>query len=267
VTRDKNKGAGKPGGSKANKQALTGRAGAPLYLQVASTLRTAIVRGIYPVGSRIPTENELCERFLVSRHTIRDALKRLRADGLITSRQGGRPIVVPPSALKSVRLFSAEMGKDFFDYTMGTRLDIRSMELIPIVTKALAAQFDISQGEEWLLVNGYRQPGEDGAMICWNEYLIRAEYAAVGRLLARHVGPIIPLVEDLFSEKVVKVSQSMTAVPMPAEHAATFRVAAGSPALRIRTHCETADEKLALISISLHPGGEIAYSIRLHARS
>ena len=229
------------------------------------TLRTAIVRGIYPVGCRIPTEDELCERFQVSRHTIREALRRLRAEGLITSLQGGRPVVVPPSALNAVRLFSAEMGKDFFDYTMGTRLAIQSMEMVAI-NKALATQFDIGQGEQWLRVNGYRHFGDSGPMICWHEYLIFADYAAVGRLLPRHVGPIIPLIEDLFSEKIIKVHQAMSAVPMPAEQAATFKVAVASPALKILTRCQTADEKLAMISVSLHPGGGVAYSIRLQDR-
>ncbi len=33
------------------------------YLQVARTLRKEIVDGLYPVGSQLPTEHELCERF------------------------------------------------------------------------------------------------------------------------------------------------------------------------------------------------------------
>lgn len=237
---------------------------APLYLQVASTLRTAIVRGMYPVGSRIPTEEELCERFLVSRHTVREALRQLRADGLITSRQGGRPVVVPPSALNAVRLFSAEMGKDFFDHTMGTRLVVESMEMTR-VSKSLASQMDLPQGEEWLHVTGYRH-GENEVTKCWNEYFIGAEYAAIGRLLPRHVGPLIPLIEDLYSEKIVKVHQSMAAMAMSAQHATEFQVAAGTPALKIITRCHTAVGKLALISISLHRGGEVAYSVRLQDR-
>jgi DNA-binding GntR family transcriptional regulator len=243
------------------------KGGAPLYMQIASTLRTAIVRGIYPVGCRIPTENELCARFEVSRYTIRDALKQLRADGLITSRQGGRPIVVPPSALKSVRLFSSEMGKDFYDYTMGTRLEISSMEMASGINKSLAAQFDVAQGQEWLRVCGYRRPSEHEAMVCWNDYLIKAEYAAVGRLLARHVGPILPLIEDLFSQKIVKVRQTMSAIAMPADQAATFQVAVNSPALRILTRCQTADDAIAMVSMSLHPGGDIGYAITLSDRS
>jgi GntR family transcriptional regulator len=235
---------------------------APLYLQVAGTLRTAIVRGIYPVGSRIPTEEELCERFQVSRHTIREALRRLRADGLISSRHGSRPVVVPPSAKSSVRLWSAEIGRNFFEYTMSTRLTIESMEMVRI-TKALSAQVGIPVGEEWLRVCGPRHPGEKGPAIGWYDYFINAEYAAVGRLLPRHVGPVIPLLEDLFSEKIVHIQYSMSAVAMPAEQAALLQVAAGLPSLKIVARCDTAGDKLVMVTTSLHRGGDIGYSIAL----
>ena len=39
----------------------------PLFQQLAETLRAAIDAGEYPPGSRLPTENELCERYSVSR--------------------------------------------------------------------------------------------------------------------------------------------------------------------------------------------------------
>lgn len=46
----------------------------PLFQQLAETLRAAIDAGEYPPGSRLPTENELCERYSVSRVTVRKAL-------------------------------------------------------------------------------------------------------------------------------------------------------------------------------------------------
>jgi GntR family transcriptional regulator len=39
----------------------------PLYLQVVRALKEEIVSGVHPVGSQLPTEEELCERFSVSR--------------------------------------------------------------------------------------------------------------------------------------------------------------------------------------------------------
>src|SRR5881628_162268 len=67
----------------------------PLYLQVVRALKDEIVTGVHPVGSQLPTEEELCERFSVSRYTVREALRRLREDNLVSSRQGAGTVVVP----------------------------------------------------------------------------------------------------------------------------------------------------------------------------
>src|SRR6202048_4389910 len=65
------------------------------YLQVARALRKEIVDGVYPEGSQLPTEPQLCERFSVSRYTIREALRRLRDDNLVASRPRAGTLVVP----------------------------------------------------------------------------------------------------------------------------------------------------------------------------
>src|ERR1700752_4349554 len=75
-----------------------GAAADPLYLQVARTLKKEIVGGVHPVGSLLPTEDALCERFSVSRYTVREALRRLREDNLVSSRQGAGTVVMPGSS-------------------------------------------------------------------------------------------------------------------------------------------------------------------------
>jgi hypothetical protein len=72
-----------------------------LYLQVARALKEEIVGGVYPVGTQLPTEDELCERFSVSRYTVREALRRLREDNLVSSRQGAGTVVIPRLSLDS----------------------------------------------------------------------------------------------------------------------------------------------------------------------
>jgi len=66
--------------------------------QVYGKLLEQIVSGRYAVGDRLPGENDLAERFEVSRPVVREALNRLQADGLVTSRQGSGTFVarVPP---------------------------------------------------------------------------------------------------------------------------------------------------------------------------
>jgi DNA-binding GntR family transcriptional regulator len=60
----------------------------PRYLAVAERLSQAITQGDYGIGSLLPTESELCEKFGVSRHTVREALRKLRDLGLVTRHQG-----------------------------------------------------------------------------------------------------------------------------------------------------------------------------------
>lgn len=60
----------------------------PLYRQVASDLREAIVNDVYHVGARIPTEPELSRLYDVSRITVRKAIELLVGEGLLVKHQG-----------------------------------------------------------------------------------------------------------------------------------------------------------------------------------
>jgi GntR family transcriptional repressor for pyruvate dehydrogenase complex len=61
--------------------------------QVFEQLRNQIVRGAWPPGSKIPSENELTHRLGVSRVSLREALHMLVSLGLLESRQGGGTFV------------------------------------------------------------------------------------------------------------------------------------------------------------------------------
>lgn len=52
-----------------------------------------IVSGAIPAGKKLPSENQLCRTFQVSRPTVREALLRLGADGLVSTRQGSGTVV------------------------------------------------------------------------------------------------------------------------------------------------------------------------------
>jgi len=63
-------------------------AGVPLHRQLFLVLHDEIARGAIPAGNPLPTEQELCDRFGVSRITVRRALANLADQGYITRRQG-----------------------------------------------------------------------------------------------------------------------------------------------------------------------------------
>ncbi len=60
----------------------------PLYQQLMQRLRSEIGAGEYAAGARIPSEQELTQRYGVSRVTVRKALSELTQDGLLVRRQG-----------------------------------------------------------------------------------------------------------------------------------------------------------------------------------
>lgn len=57
--------------------------------QIAEAIRGAILVGTYNPGSNLPSERDLAEQFEVNRSTVREALQRLEAWGLIEMRHGG----------------------------------------------------------------------------------------------------------------------------------------------------------------------------------
>ncbi|MEM8836971.1 MAG: FadR/GntR family transcriptional regulator [Pseudomonadota bacterium] len=57
-------------------------------MQIAEQIRAAILDGTFKSGEQLPTEMDMSVQFGVSRPTIREALKRLAAQNLITSRRG-----------------------------------------------------------------------------------------------------------------------------------------------------------------------------------
>lgn len=63
--------------------------------RIYATLRERIVTGVYGPDEKLPGEYELAASFDVSRPIVREALERLRGDGLIYSRRGAGSFVRP----------------------------------------------------------------------------------------------------------------------------------------------------------------------------
>lgn len=61
--------------------------------EIVERLEQMILEGLFPVGSKLPAERKLAEQFGVSRPSLREALKKLSARGLVISKQGGGTFV------------------------------------------------------------------------------------------------------------------------------------------------------------------------------
>jgi GntR family transcriptional regulator len=101
------------------------RANGPLYRQLAAILRAPIVDGTYVVGTPLPKEAAIADRFGISLITVRQALRDLEFDGLIRKRAAKPAIVAAntpaPKVSSAFRNFA-----DIAAYTKDARLEIVS---------------------------------------------------------------------------------------------------------------------------------------------
>ena len=77
---------------------------AKLADQLYEEMLQQLVSGMLPEGKRLPSESRMAEAYGVSRPVVREALSRLRADGMIVSRHGSGSYVQrkPSKALLSL---------------------------------------------------------------------------------------------------------------------------------------------------------------------
>ena len=97
-----------------------------LSQQVAEFLASEIESGSIKPGESLPSEAELAKRFEVSRTVIREALARLKYEGLLESRQGSKSIVAEPGnqlAFRLDRLEGANITKIGYLYEFRTILE------------------------------------------------------------------------------------------------------------------------------------------------
>ena len=235
-------------------------AGAPLYLQLAAALRDDIVAGLFPVGSLLPTEEGLGERFGVSRHTVREALRLLREDGLVSSRRGAGTRVLAPAASGDIHQVMSI--NDLVAFAADTRLDIESIDTVTL-DQPRAQRAGVDAGSTWLEVLATRRRGEDDAVLCRTTYYINRAYATVGRLLPRHQGPIFPLIEDLFGVSVAELHQEIAAVLLSPEQADGLGVEAGTAALQMRRTYRTSEGDVAQVTINTHLSSKFRYAITM----
>jgi GntR family transcriptional regulator len=84
----------------------------PLYYQLVVIFKRLILNGTLKEGDVLPSELELCERFGISRSTVRQAFASLEKEGIVERHRGKGTFVSTPKLsrrLKNLYSFSEEM--------------------------------------------------------------------------------------------------------------------------------------------------------------
>ncbi|GLY64950.1 GntR family transcriptional regulator [Amycolatopsis taiwanensis] len=110
--------------------------------------------GVYQVGDRLPNEQEMCDRFGVSRVTVREAYRALTDDGYLSRRHGTGTFVarVPNRHSLDLNLSYTAMIQDA-GYTPSVKVVQQSQEVADEDTREL---LQLDEGDKVLLLERVR---------------------------------------------------------------------------------------------------------------
>lgn len=201
----------------------------PLYQQIYEILRNELVRGTWQPGDLLPTENELVERFKVSRIIVRQALDMLVQDSLIYRQRGkGTFVSHPPiqQALTRIISFTEDMRRRGF--TPGTVVLQADLVCAPA---ALAEPLRVPSGEELAHIQRLRLA--DGEPLAVEDSYLVHRYCP-GILEHDYASkPLRETLEGVYGLRMARASQTIRALGAPAELAAALGVKRNMPVLSI----------------------------------
>jgi DNA-binding GntR family transcriptional regulator len=230
---------------------------APRYQRVADDLMKRIGSGKYPVGDYLPTEMELCQRYGISRHTVREALRQLRDSGLICRRRRVGTEVVARTPKAGYKQPTNQFG-DLLQYSEESQVSI--LETKPMVCDAaLAEMLESRKGARWLRVSSLRAVSGDSRPICMTTAYLDLRLPDLEQHLAELSGPISATLEKVYGIGVARIEQSIQAVRLGKRQARLLRALDGSPALKAIRRCYDQNGRLIEYSNAIHPGERFTY--------
>ncbi len=237
--------------------AAAGAAGGPLYRRLAEALKAEIASGQHPVGSLLPTEQELCEAHGASRYTVREALRLLAEDGLVERRQG-RGTEVVSSAQRPVYAQSLTSLSQLYDYAAETVLEIdRVLRVVP--EPELAGRLGRRPGRQWLLAEGLRKT-LGGETICVSRVFLHDDFGALAPELPQHRGAIHSLIESRYGVSVREVLQEISTERLETAPAALLGEAPGAWSILVTRRYRGEDDRPILVSFNWHRLDGFVYS-------
>lgn len=185
------------------------------YMQVAETLLDLIGNGEYEVGTNLPTEIELCDMFGVSRYTIREALRKLQSQGIISRRARTGTKVIARTVATGYRQELSSI-EDLMQFGRTNVRTIASIEPECLMEDALCRQLDCDASRTWLYLESIRSGGDGGKPICRTENYIDRKYAGVERIIEKKNNKLIcVLIEEEFGIRAESIAQYVSTVTLP----------------------------------------------------
>lgn len=233
------------------------------HADLTRDLEGGIASGKFPVGSLLPTEFELCDRYGASRYTVRMALQELQDLGLISRRKnvGTRVEAMRPPAGFTQSIATVDELAQFGATHVRVVHDVKTI----VIDLALAKETGCVAGSRWLRISSLRMDGgKKQRPICWTDVYIDPAYKDIPKLVRESPQTLISaLIETRHGRRIARIRQDVRAVSLPSSLAEALKAHADSPALQIVRRYLDASNEAFEISVTTHPADRFTFSMQM----
>jgi DNA-binding GntR family transcriptional regulator len=230
----------------------------PRYVEIADDLIARIRAGVLAPGSTLPGELTLMDEYQSSRHTIRDALRRLEELGMIERRRGIGTRVLAAEPVRAY-VHRVRSPADLLQYPAGNRIVVASIAGVRAGDE-VSRLAGVPASSRWQRVSAVRRLPNGEPPICRLDLYLKPRYADVAELVGRRRTPVYEMLEHLHGVHIAEITVDILARPMPAEAAEALGVEAGGPSMTVVRRYMDKDGDLVQFSVSEHPGDRYSYS-------
>lgn len=221
-----------------------------LYLQLIAILREKLEHGEWPVDGQIPTEDELCRTYEVSKATVRMAVAELARQGYLKRQQGRGTFVcrrAAPGGLSMLTSFRELMLEAGLRYT--TRLLERGTTTL---TDDLCLKLQVPDTRTLLYVRRVRSVA--GEPVLLQESWLPGTLCP--RLLEEDLeqGSLLEILEERCGVKIVRVRDWIGVEPAAEDEAAVLGLDPGTPCLVVEEFSYDHDGQVMYTRTLKNPG-------------
>lgn len=227
----------------------------PLYKQLENTLRQDIDTGKIAAGSQLPTENELCDIYHVSRVTVRKALAGLSEAGYLERHSGKGTFVAEKKMQRSINqvLGFTEMCK-ILNTTAGAKTLKISLE---DPTETECQQLSIQSNEQIVLLERLRYSDGKPVLLETNKFPESFSFLFGENLTDASLYEVLRKFNIIFEQS----RKTIDIVFSSASEAKLLEIPKGHPLLRIQSIVSNADGSITSISQQLCIGDRFKFIV------
>jgi GntR family transcriptional regulator len=235
----------------------------PLHAQVEETLLKSIASGDLSPGSRLPAEDQLVERYAVSRTTIRTAVQSLVARGLVEIRRGKGTFVTHPTITQELTELTGFV-EDM--QALGREPSARVLDRrLVAASETVARQLSLPRGAAVARIQRVRLA--DGIPLSFDETYLPQELGE--KIMADDLEnqPIFSLLEQKYATPLIEAEYRLAAVASHGTVARALGMEAGSPIFLIERTSFSAHRRPVDYERLYYRGDHIRFVTRLARRA